>query len=301
MKKIGRRQSGRPADIFLIALCLASFLCLSRLTTGNGALTRFCTKTLEEKQTNVNILTTISAGASFAVSLLPGDTGTAVSEKLMDLTGYLVLISAAIYVGKWLVAVAGTLAFRFVIPIGCVAVLILSHIGSGYVKARVIIGKIMALSVILFAVVPLTVTLSESIDAVSDHSIQSRIESLQEDSDEAIEESQSASEDDSVLDKISSFAKRAAGGISALFNKFKVLLQNMLDMIAAMIVTSCLIPIIVLAVLIWVVNMIFGTALKMPDPKKVTRKVSAGMQNMKQEQQEKNATDVAVEDEAAEK
>lgn len=268
--RIGKKQI--VMIIVLIAVLLASVFLLAPFTTSHDSVLYKSSKTtLDEKKDNVIALTAIAAGASFAVSAIPGDAGSAVADKLADLSGYFVAITIAIYIEEWMLAIMGILSFKIVVPIGCIALIVALLIRS--VPVRVITLKVMLFSVVLTAVVPCSTWISQQIDRTTDESISERIEKMQKDSesdDDSKEEDSDYEESSGLFSKIKSAASSVVSSVKSLPDKFKILLSNMIDMIAAMVVTSCVIPILVFIFLVWIVNMIFGTAIRMPKPKKVS-------------------------------
>lgn len=268
-------------DIVLICFCIMSFFIIGPKVSKRETYKSF-TSTLDEKKANVLTLTSISAGASFALSLLPEDAGDSVSKKLADMSGYFLLITIAIYIEEWLMAITGIIAFRFVIPIGCIALLALSFWHMP--KPKMIIVKVMIFSLILALVVPFSTWISQQIDAVSDESINSRIEKLNNDSDKIIPEDSNGE----IRTSISSLWSKVTGGIKGIIEKFNTLVQNLIDTIAAMIVTSCVIPILVFVFLIWITNMIFGTAIKLPDMDKFKASNYLSWTNKKKQKKEKD-------------
>ena len=109
-------------------------------------------ETLDEKKDNVLRLTAISAGASFAVSLLPGNVGDSISDKLVDLSGYFVAITIGIYIEEWMIAIMGIVAFKIIIPIGCIVLLILSFFDKPDINR--LTCKVMIFAFVLTLVVP---------------------------------------------------------------------------------------------------------------------------------------------------
>lgn len=268
--RIERRQV--VTIVVLVAILFASIFLFAPLTTDHDSILYKSSKaTLDEKKDNVIALTAVAAGASFAVSAIPGDAGSAVAEKLADLSGYFVAITIAIYIEEWMLAIMGILSFKIIVPIGCIALIIALLIQS--VPVRVIALKVMLFSVILTAVVPCSTWISQQIDIASDESISQRIEKMKRDSDndgDTEENENSDKESSGLFSKIKSAASSVANTVKSLPEKFKTLLSNMIDTIAAMVVTSCIIPILVFIFLVWIVNMIFGTSIKLPKPKKAS-------------------------------
>lgn len=270
LTKMGTTRGRLAMDIFLIVLCLVSFLGLSRWASDQNNF-KYCIETINEKEKNVAALTGISAAGSFALSLIPGDAGSALADKLADLSGYLIVISAALYLGKCLLVITGIAAFRFIIPIGCIILLAASFFTIP--KISEIVWKAIIFSLILFMLVPISTAVSGAIDKVSDETISERVESMESDTNE-IAENTSDADDGTVIDKISDFFKKVSGGVSGILDRFKVLLQNMVTTIATMLITSVVIPVLVLLVLIWLANMLFKTDLSL---KRGAGKVTEGL------------------------
>ena len=104
--------------VLLVAIAAISFFCISGVASSEDSFTGTYSS-LDEKRTNVTELMGVTAASSTAISLLPGDAGTPIAEELADLSGYFMFILAAIYLEKWMVTITGVMAFRFLIPIGC--------------------------------------------------------------------------------------------------------------------------------------------------------------------------------------
>ena len=79
---------------------------------------------LNEKQATVMKLTAASTAASAAVSALPGDTGSAIAEKLADLTSDFLIVLCAIMLEKYLLTITGYAVFRFILPAVCVLLIV---------------------------------------------------------------------------------------------------------------------------------------------------------------------------------
>ena len=74
---------------------------------------------LDEKKQTVMELTAASTVTSALITLLPGDTATPIAEKMADVSGYLLVVLCAIYLEKYLVTITGYVAFTYLIPIAC--------------------------------------------------------------------------------------------------------------------------------------------------------------------------------------
>ena len=101
-----------------IVIALLSFFVIARFTSS----TEFNAKTiqsLDDKKTTVMELAAASTAASAAITLIPGDVGTPIANKLADLSSYFLIVLCAIYLEKYLVTITGYAAFKILVPIAC--------------------------------------------------------------------------------------------------------------------------------------------------------------------------------------
>lgn len=53
-----------------------------------------------------------ATATSALITLIPGDVGTPIAEKVADLSGYLLIVLCAVYLEKYLVTLTGYAAFK---------------------------------------------------------------------------------------------------------------------------------------------------------------------------------------------
>ena len=105
--------------IIPLIIALLSVFVFARFTTS----TEYHAKTiqsLDEKKTTVMELTAASTAASAAITLIPGDTGTPIAEKLADLSSYFLIVLCELFLEKYLLTITGYATFMVLIPIACV-------------------------------------------------------------------------------------------------------------------------------------------------------------------------------------
>lgn len=308
--KLHLRQIGVPALIAFLSITL-----LFRIFSSDKTL-KGTTSYLDEKEKTVLSLTAISTGASFAISAIPDDVGTPLAEKFADLSDYFIAISVAILFEKYLAAISGIAAFRILVPIAMVLLAGSFYWAGGKERLRQIMGKLLIFSIVIVAVVPLSAKVSKAIDAAYQNSINETIDMAKADTDQLNllngEETQSEAasetgtevqsetdpENDSLWDSIAgtvtgaldtagnaieSAGQAASGAISSLakgtedlLNNFKNTMNNMVNYIAVLIVTSCVIPLAVLFFLIWVLQLLFGISLPLLPPRRTIGRRTAG-------------------------
>ncbi len=262
-----------------IVIALLSFFVIARFTSS----TEFNAKTiqsLDDKKTTVMELTAASTAASAAITLIPGDVGTPIANKLADLSSYFLIVLCAIYLEKYLVTITGYAAFKILVPIACVFF-------SGYLLwrkeiLRVVAQKFLLFGLAVYLVIPASVKVADMIETTYASSIESTIETAKQTTDEIESETgesgqvdDKSSNEKSQSDSDSDSKENAGGFFSGLFNKVQEgvstatanvenVLNNFIEALAILLVTSCLIPILVLIFFVWLVKMLLGLNIDIP-------------------------------------
>jgi len=246
--------------IIIVVLCLVaivSFFFLSGVASSEENFAGTYSM-LDEKRTTVMELMAGAAAASTAISLLPGDAGTPIAEQMADMSGYFMFILGAICVEKWLVTITGFLAFRIIIPIACGLMILAQLVDIGKLKSIGI--KLILFALMVFAVIPVSGLVTEKIDASYEATMKQTIEDTQNKSKD-VKNKVGDEKDDNVIEKIFNKVK---GGVSGKLEEFEDLLSRLTESIAVLIVTSCVIPIAVLAFFIWIIKLLTGVDFNVP-------------------------------------
>lgn len=224
---------------------------------------------LDEKRTTVMELTAASTAASAAITLIPGDVATPIADKLADLSGYFLIVLCAIYLEKYLVTITGYAAFTCLIPLACAMLSCNVFLKSR--TCRNIAVKLVVFAAALFLVIPASVQISGMIEATYRDSIQATLDAAKESSQIAADTSQeeTAGEEQGFFEGLLSGVKEGIDGVteaaSGAVEKAEHVLSNFIEALAVMIVTSCVIPIVVLLFFIWLIKVMLGVNL---DPSK---------------------------------
>lgn len=221
---------------------------------------------LDEKKTTVMELTAASTATSAAITLIPGDAGNPIAEKLMDLSSYFLIVIVALYLEKYLLTITGYVAFVILIPLACVI-----YSANVFLRQNVLhqVAKKMALfGIAIVLVIPSSIKVSDMIEDTYNTSIQSTLDAAKETTEEI--EEQAEKEDKGVLGGVISSVKE---GFTGALNKIETVLNNFIEALAVMIVTSCVIPIVVLSFFIWLVKLILGVDINIPmrNPRKMLK------------------------------
>lgn len=206
-------------------------------------------KVLDDKKMTAMSLTTGVAVTSTAISAIPNDTGSPIAEQISQLTGPLLVVVCIIYLEKFLLTITGYISFTYLIPIAC-------GLFAGYVLTQKEMLKMLAIKLSVFAVaifliVPTSVKVTNLVEATFQESISQTFESAQE----IGSESQEADEDSNKLWK---FIESVGDSVSNVVETAKNALSTFVDAVAVLIITTCVIPVVVLLMFVWIIKIIFG-------------------------------------------
>ena len=218
---------------------------------------------LDKNRTTVLALTAASATASAAVSTLPDDYCSSISEQLSEITSWFMVILGFIYLEKYLLTLLGAAACYLLIPIGCGALLINCFFPKGMLQS---IGtKLLVFGLVLLLAIPAGVWVSDQINTTYAESIEMTVQSASAVSDNLIaEELDENEESTTVIDKARALLGDLSGSVGGIIQQFKSMLNRFIEATAVMVVTTCLIPILVIMFFIWVVKTIFNAPVVVP-------------------------------------
>lgn len=249
-------------------------------------------ETLDSLENKAIILTGTSAALATVAALVPGDATTPIANKLADVAGYMVIVYVAIILEKYLLAMTGLAAFKILIPIALllIGVSIFLKDTDNVIKLRRIAYRLLALAVLLWVLVPTSAAVTNVINDTYDISYAEETE-VKKDLPEAAPdneaghkkvESDSGSESqdkgnffknlwDDITDKTEAVTGEVKNKVSEGAVKFQESLNEMIEGVAVMIVTTCVIPICVLILFLWIVKIVAGLNFAMPSLKKLPK------------------------------
>lgn len=252
---------------------------------------------LDEKKQTVMELTAASTMTSALITLLPGDTATPIAEKMADVSGYLLIVLCAIYLEKYLVTITGYVAFTYLIPAACV--LWILNLFFANATVRKLAAKLAVFGIAIFLVVPASVKISDLIGDTYQAQIEATIEdakstqNILENSDPgndtgeaeigtgtteaatANTQEKTNSESGSVSnifdwakdafssakDSVANVVENVTISTEELVQKVENSLNHFIEAVAVMIITSCVIPMLVLLLFFWMVKIVLDVDL----------------------------------------
>lgn len=259
MKSITKQKAVLAAAMILAAVL--SFAVLAEALSA-PSLHAGTINALEEKRDTVMGLAAASAAASAGITLIPGDVATPIADKLADLSSAFLVVLCAIYLEKYLVTMTFYVAFRYLVPAVCLLLVVNLFWQRDWLQRLMV--KLVAFTVVICAVVPASMGLSGMIERTYSDSIEQTIASTEQ----AVESMENAAGDEEesgglggLLDQVVSGVTQAAEQVT---EQVKTLLSRFLEALAVMIVTSCVIPAVVLLSFVWLANTILGMNVTLP-------------------------------------
>ena len=214
-------------------------------------------KALNEKKADIEKLAGAAAAASAAITLMPGDFGTPIADKLADLSGYFLLIMCTVYIEKILVTLGGILAFDILIPLGLILLAINIFWPSHLQKMAL---RVISLGIILVLLVPVSLRISGAVESQYEAEIQETIHAASQNSEE-IQGTAERADDEGLW---SQFVEKVKGGGSAVLERLESTLSSFTDAVAIYIVTTCVIPVVVLLLGLWLITLLFHIEIRLP-------------------------------------
>ncbi len=254
---------------------------------------------LDEKKQTVMELTAASTVTSALITLLPGDTATPIAEKMADVSGYLLVVLCAIYLEKYLVTITGYVAFTYLIPIACG--LWILNLAFENATVRKLAAKLAVFGLAISLVVPASVKISDLIGDTYQAQIEATIEDARNtqsilensgvvDDTNATETTGTTEASETVTGNVQEKENNNSGSVSNIFDwakdaisgakdsvanvvenvtvsteelvqKVENSLNHFIEAVAVMIITSCVIPMLVLLLFFWMVKIVLDVDL----------------------------------------
>lgn len=217
---------------------------------------------LDRKKDDVMMAVAASSSVSTVISMIPDDTGTPVATKLADVSAFFLVVLCALFLEKYFLTVSGYVFFGWVIPGICILGIV-----SLFCKKRVkkiiynIMIKVLFLGLVLYTVVPVSVKVSSLIEETHKNSITEllvKAENMQA----SFQEAENGNKEEksflnSIISGVTEFAEGVVDQFKITLEQAKRALGDFVEILAVYLVTTCIIPIVVLVVLVLIMKYIF--------------------------------------------
>lgn len=251
---------------------------------------------IDQKKANVLALTTSCVALSAGITALPGDTGTPVAEQLAQLSGNLGIVLAVLYLEKYLLTILWSVGLGILIPFALVLFAISLGIHGRWSTSTVIrrvATRVLVVAIIGMVLVPASVWVSQKVDETYRVSIeqaqQKAADAADSDSSKASKKKTESTESKNVLEQLadgaSGLVTSVTSGAKQMTDEIVQQVTDLIEGVIVMIVTSCVIPLLVLAAFLWLGHTLLGIDISGPasyltgrflsTPSKHTKKVGS--------------------------
>ena len=220
-------------------------------------------KHLEDSQNTIMKFSGTTIATSLSLSALPNDFASPLASTVSDLNTYFIFIFAVLFVEKLLVIEGIKIALVWMIPAACIlgilAIVFEKEMFKNFAKKLLILG----ISVIL--VVPMSTHFTETVCADYLTYVDETIEEADAGAGKINEIMAEGNEEATFFDKLSDAFKTAISDVNDLLAYFKNVVKKCVNSVAVMIVTTFVLPMLVMLLFRWLLTELF--ALHLPEPK----------------------------------
>lgn len=256
----GRFSNRAIIAITLVFIALLSIFVVSNIVT-NPAFFAATAESLDNKKVMVLSLAATAAASSTALTFIPGDVATPIANELAQLSFYFVIILSAIVMEKILIGAIGLVAFKYIIPFACA--LGLSYLFLKFDILRVLAIKLAIFGIVMSVAIPISMEVSDIIYSTYQSSLEQTVETATQNNEYIEEKKQELSDEDknwidNIGDYLANITSSIGTGISDIADKAQDTLNNLMDSIAVLLVTTCVMPLVVLLIFGWIIKILFG-------------------------------------------
>lgn len=229
---------------------------------------------IDQKKGNVLALTTSCVALSAGITALPGDTGTPVAEQLAQLSSNLGIVLAVLYLEKYLLTILWSVGLGILIPFALVLFAVSLGIHGRWSTSAVlrrVATRVLVVAVIGMALVPASVWVSQKVDETYQVSIEQTEQKATEASKASSTKSEKKSETtenknvlEQLTDGASSLLTSATDSAKSMTDEIVRQVTDLIEGVIVMIVTSCVIPLLVLAAFLWLGHTLLGIDISGP-------------------------------------
>ena len=222
-------------------------------------------ESIEDSNKTVMEFSGATIATSLAISALPDDFASPLAGTLADMNTYFVFIFAVLFVEKLIVIEGVKISFVYIIPIACALYILSVLFGKEIFKQFA--AKLLVLGLAVVFVIPFSTHFTEKVCEDYLVYVDETIAEANDGAEKVNEVMVSGEEEQTIFDKLSEAFKTAIQGMSDLLTYFQNVIKKCVNSIAIMIVTSFVVPLLILFLFRWLLNELFSWNLPKPQIK----------------------------------
>ena len=252
---VSESDAGRKLiRIVLLVIAIVLLMTVIRPVLSSQSTYKHCTEYLDEKLENAKMLTLGSASASFIISLLPDDTGSAIADRLSELSGYLLLVVSAIFLEKSLLTAIGMVSSAFILPLACVfAIFAIRSQTGNRIKYKEYAYRLLIFGICMVLIIPLGCFFGQEIEKTNAESIEKALNDARN-ANEIVKSLPEDGQNKNVFDRIGDFFSGIWKSATDAYEWAKTVLSNFMSSIAVMLVTTVVMPLLIVLCFLWLIK-----------------------------------------------
>ena len=218
---------------------------------------------LEDSQNTIMKFSGTTIATSLSLSALPNDFASPLASTVSDFNTYFIFIFAVLFVEKLIVIEGIKIALVYIIPAACIlyiiSILTAKEVFRNFGKKLLILG----LSIVM--VIPVSTHFTETVCSDYLAYVDETIEEADAGANKINEVMAEGNEEATFFDKLTDAFKTAIQDVNDLLAYFKNVVKKCVNSVAVMLVTTFVLPMLVLFLFRWLLKELF--ALHFPDSK----------------------------------
>lgn len=220
---------------------------------------------VEESEKTIARFSGTTIGVSVAITALPDDFATPLADTLADMNTYFIFIYAILFVEKLIVVEGIGIIFTYFIPCSCI-LYILAEVTKKDVFKKFAI-KVFILAAAAVIVIPFSLFFAENVGHKYLAYVDETITEAEEGADKITDIMNSTEENQTMFEKLSDAFKTAMSGVEDLVLYFRNVVKKFVNSISILLVTTFIIPLLVLVFFKWLMKEVFSLNLTFVIPK----------------------------------
>ena len=206
-------------------------------------------ESLTQKQSIITKVVISSAAASVLITAVPDDSTTPIANQIADMSSYLLFAQIVLLIEKYLYGVAGFCSWGILFP--AAAVLFAFYLIFKRKALKTLASRIALFATCIYFLVPISVRVDGYIE--NTYHVSQTINKVVPEESENVDVTTEV-EKTSFLEKAKGFFSDIGTSVSNLSASAQELLQNFIDAVVVLILTTCVIPVAVFFVIVYVLK-----------------------------------------------
>lgn len=220
---------------------------------------------LEKSQKTVMAFSGTTIATSLAISALPDDFASPLANTVSDLNTYFVFMFAVIFIEKLIVIEGTKIALAYIIPFAGLFFIIFMLNSKEWYGAFA--KKLLILGLSLVFAIPFSTHFTETVCKDYLEYVDETIAETEAGAAKINDAMESSDEKSTIFDKLSNAFKTAIQGVSDLLTYFKNVIKKCVNSIAIMLITTFVLPLLILMAFRWLLKEIFSLNFSISVPK----------------------------------